>query len=134
MSWEGGKPVVTYPIPGVPGAIATATLNDKFMAERVVVKQGSKTTEFTYSDYQDWNNPLNKVDVLYAGKMTERHDGAVVRDLTTTQTETGSVVCGHACAGQREGGDPPWLPSRRRPRRLWKLPVRPRGWQTGTRT
>jgi hypothetical protein len=91
LSWEGGKPVVTYPIPGVPGAIATATLNDKYMAERVVVKQGSKTTEFTYGDYQDWNNPLNKVDALYAGKITERHDGAVVRDLTTVQTETGNV-------------------------------------------
>ena len=91
LSWEGGKPVVTYPIPGVPGAIATATLNDKYMAERVVVKQGSKTTEFTYGDYQDWNNPLNKVDALYAGKMAERHDGAVARDLTTVQTETGSV-------------------------------------------
>jgi hypothetical protein len=91
LSWERGKPVVTYPIPGVPGAIATATLNDKYMAERVVVKHGSKTTEFTYGDYQDWNNPLNKVDVLYAGKMAERHDGAVVRDLTTVQTETGSV-------------------------------------------
>jgi hypothetical protein len=91
LSWEQGKPVVTFPIPGVPGAIATATLNDKYMAERVVVKQGSKTTEFTYGDYQDWNNPLNKVDVLYAGKITERRDGAAVLDLTTVQTETGSV-------------------------------------------
>ncbi len=91
LSWVGGKPVVTFPIPGVPGAIATATLNEKYMVERVVVKQGSKTTEFTYGDYQDWNNPLNKVDALYAGKMTESHNGAVVRDLTTVQTETGSV-------------------------------------------
>jgi hypothetical protein len=91
LAWEGGKPVLTFPIPGVPGAMATATLNAKYMAERVVVKHGSKTTEFTYGDYQDWNNPLNKVDVLYAGKITERHGGAVVRDLTTVQTETGSV-------------------------------------------
>ncbi len=91
LSWDAGKPVVTYPIPGVPGAIATATLNDKYMAERVVVKQGSKTTEFTYGDYQDWNNPLNKVDALYAGKIMERRNGAAVRDLTTVQTETGSV-------------------------------------------
>ena len=91
LSWEGGKPMVTFPIPGVPGAIATATLNEKYMAERVVVKQGSKTTEFTYGDYQDWNNPLNKVDALYAGKIAERHDGTLVRDLTTMQTETGSV-------------------------------------------
>jgi hypothetical protein len=91
LSWEGGKPVVTYPIPGVPGAVASATLNNKYMAERVVVKHGSKTTEFIYADYQDWNNALNKVDALYAGKITESHDGTVVRDLTTTQTETGSV-------------------------------------------
>ena len=91
LSWQGGKPVVTFPIPGVPGAIATATLNDKYMAERVVVKQGSKTTEFTYGDYQDWNNPLNKIDALYAGKIAERHDGGVLSDLTTVQTETGSV-------------------------------------------
>ncbi len=91
VSWENGKPVVTFPIPGVPGATATATLDAKFMTERVVVKLGSTTTEFTYGDYRDWNNPLNKIYVLYAGKMVERRNGAVVRDLTTTQTETGNV-------------------------------------------
>ena len=32
LSWQAGKPVVTFPIPGVPGAIASATLNDKYMA------------------------------------------------------------------------------------------------------
>jgi hypothetical protein len=91
VSWENGKPVVTFPIPGVPGATETATLDANYRAERVVVKQGSTTTEFTYSDYQDWNNPLNKIGVLYAGKMAERKNGAVVRDLTTSVTETGNV-------------------------------------------
>jgi hypothetical protein len=91
LTWEAGKPVVTFPIPGVAGAIASATLDAKYMAERVVVKHGSTTTEFTYGDYQDWNNPLNKVDALYAGKMVERRNSAVVRDLTTVETETGSV-------------------------------------------
>jgi len=57
----------------------------------VVVRNGATTTEFTYGDYRDWNNPLNKVDVLYAGKMTERRNGTTVRDLTTVETETGSV-------------------------------------------
>jgi hypothetical protein len=57
----------------------------------VVVKQGSTTTEFTYGDYQDWNNPLNKIGVLYAGKIVERRNGAVLRDLTTNVTETGNV-------------------------------------------
>ncbi len=91
VAWEGNKPVVTFPIPGVPNATATATLDAKFMPERVVVKQGANTYEFTYSDYQDWNNPLNPAEAFYAGKMTESKNGAVVRDITTTQTETGQM-------------------------------------------
>jgi len=92
VSWEDGKPVVTFPIPGVPGATATATLDaTKYTAQRVVVKRGATTSEFTYGDYQDRNNPLNKIGVLYAGKMVERRNGAVVRDLTTNMTETGDV-------------------------------------------
>src|SRR5213075_629164 len=52
---------------------------------------GGATTEFAFRNYQDWNSPLNKVEILYAGKMTERKNGAVVRDLTTDVTETGAV-------------------------------------------
>jgi hypothetical protein len=89
--WEGNKPVVTFPIPGVPNAIATATLNEKFMAERVVVKQGAKTYEFTYSNYKDWNNPLNPAEAFYAGRMIEKQNGTVVRDITSTLTETGQM-------------------------------------------
>jgi len=89
--WQAGKPVVTFPIPGVAGATGTATLDAKYMVEKVVVTQGTTTTEFTYSNYQDWNNPLNKIEVFYAGKMIERKNGAVVRDLTTKETETGNV-------------------------------------------
>ena len=91
VSWENGKPVVSFPIPGVPNAIATATLDAKFMPERVVVKQGAKTYEFTYSNYKDWNNPLNPAEAFYAGKMTEKQNGTVVRDITTTVTETGQM-------------------------------------------
>ena len=92
LSWETGQPVLTFPIPGVPGAIATATLDAKgFLAERVVVKQGANTTEFVYGKYDDWNNPLNKIEALYAGTIVERRNGAVVRDLTTVQTETGQL-------------------------------------------
>jgi hypothetical protein len=91
VSWQGNKAVVTFPLPGVSGATATATLDAKYMVERVVVAQGATTTEFTYSNYQDWNNPLNKIEVFYAGRMIERKNGAVVRDLTTTETETGNV-------------------------------------------
>src|ERR1043166_6306829 len=81
VSWTSGKPVLTFPIPGVPAATATATLDAKYMTERGVVTLGSATTEFTYGDYQDWNNPLNKIEVFYAGKMVERKNGVIVRDL-----------------------------------------------------
>jgi len=91
VSWETGQPVVTYPIPGVPGATATATLDAGFLAERVVVRHGSDTTEFVYGDYADWNNPLNKIEALYAGTIVERRNGVVVRDLRTVVTETGQV-------------------------------------------
>ncbi len=91
VAWEGNKPVVTFPIPGVPNAIASATLDAKFMPEIVVVKNGSKTYEFTYSNYKDWNNPLNPAEALYAGRMIEKQNGTVVRDITTTLTETGQM-------------------------------------------
>jgi hypothetical protein len=91
VKWEGKKPVLTFPIPGVPAATATATLDAKFMAESVVVKNGANTYEFTYSNYKDWNNPLNPAEVFYAGKMTEKKNGTVVRDITTTMTETGQM-------------------------------------------
>src|SRR6266853_749111 len=81
----------TFPAPSVPTAIATATLNAKFMAEHVVVKNGAKTYDFTYSNYKDWNNPLNPAEAFYAGRMTEKQNGAVVRDITTTVTETGQM-------------------------------------------
>ena len=68
------------------------------MAERVVVKNGSTTTEFTYGDYQDWNNPLNKVDALYAGKIVERRNGMAARDLTTVLNRVGLF--------SRQVGDP----------------------------
>jgi hypothetical protein len=86
-----GKPVFTFPIPGVAGATGTATLDAKYLVEKVVVTHGTNTTEFTYSNYQDWNNPLHKIEVFYAGRLTERKNGAVVRDLTTRETETGNV-------------------------------------------
>jgi hypothetical protein len=91
LSWQGDRAVVTYPIPGVPGATATATLNEGFLPERVVVKHGADTTEFIYGDIQDWNNPLNKIAALYAGTIVERHNGTVVRDLKTLVTEIGQV-------------------------------------------
>jgi hypothetical protein len=86
-----GKPVLTYPIPGIEGATGTTTLDAKYLPEKVVITHAGTTTEFTYSNYQDWNNPLHKIEVFYAGRLIERKNGAVIRDLTTRETETGNV-------------------------------------------
>jgi hypothetical protein len=91
VKWEGNKPVVTFPIPGMPNAMATATLDAKFMPASVVVKSGSDTYDFTYGNYKDWNNPLNPAEAFYTGKITEKKNGKVISDITTTVTETGQV-------------------------------------------
>jgi hypothetical protein len=91
VSWDGNTPVVTFPIPGVDGATAVARLDERFMASSVVVKNGRDTYEFTYSNYEDTNNPLNLIETKFPRKMTERKNGQVVRDLNTVVTETGSV-------------------------------------------
>jgi hypothetical protein len=91
LSWEGDRAVLTFPLPYVAGATATATLNAEFLPERVVVRHGGDTTEFVYGDFQDFNNPLHRIEALYAGTIVERRNGEVVRDLRTTLTEIGQV-------------------------------------------
>ena len=91
LAWQGDRAVVAYPIPGVPGAMATATLDEGFLPERVVVTHGTNTTEFVYGNFQDFNNPLHRIEALYAGTIVERRNGVVVRDLKTVVTEIGQV-------------------------------------------
>src|SRR5499427_882320 len=45
VAWVNNKAVLTYPIPGVPTATATTTLDARWMAESVVVKNGATTYE-----------------------------------------------------------------------------------------
>ena len=99
ITMENGKTVATYPIPGVTGAIARATLSNgtnddvpcaSYCAERVEVRQGSVVTEFLYSNYADLNEPLNKIDAWYPGHIVEKRDGVTVLDLTIVETETGN--------------------------------------------
>jgi hypothetical protein len=91
LEWQRNRAIITYPIPGVPGAMATATLDESFLPERVVVTHGRNTTEFVYGDFQDFNNPLHRIEALYAGTIVERQNGVVVRDLQTVVTEIGQV-------------------------------------------
>ena len=90
LSWQGEKAVLTFPIPGVAGAMATATL-DNFLPERVVVTHGTNKTEFVYGNFQDFNNPLFKIEALYAGTIVERRNGTVIRDVKSKVTEIGQI-------------------------------------------
>jgi hypothetical protein len=91
VAHDTGKPVVTFPIPGVPSAIAKATLNTQNQAERIEVRNGDLVLEFNYAKYDDYNNELNKIEAFLPGTIVERHNGVTVRDLTTTVSETGNL-------------------------------------------
>jgi hypothetical protein len=90
LTWQGEKAILTFPIPGVPGAMATATLNN-YLPETVVVTHGANKTEFVYSDFGDFNNPLFKIEALYAGTIVERRNGTVVRTVKSKVTEIGQI-------------------------------------------
>jgi hypothetical protein len=90
LKWEGDKAVLTFPVPDVPGATMTATLAN-YLPERVVVTNGKDTTEFVYGKWADWNNPLFKIEALYAGTIVERKNGAAVRNVTAKVTEIGNI-------------------------------------------
>jgi hypothetical protein len=129
VAWVNNKAVLTYPIPGVPTATATTTLDAKFMPESVVVKNGANTYEFTYSGYKDWNNPLNPAEAFYAGRMIEKKNGTVVRDITTTLTETGQMyvvmpVPASVKAAMKPANQPP----------NWTLPSPPPSQNAGVAT
>jgi len=96
VGMEGGKTVVTYPVPGVPGAIAKATLSSgpvdgvctRNCAERIEVRHGTSVTAFTYSKYADYNDPEEQLDAFFAGRIVESRGTQTILDLTVTRTNT----------------------------------------------
>jgi len=91
VAHDTGKPVVTFSIPGVPTAIAKATLNAQNQAERIEVRNGELVLEFNYAKYDDYNNELNRIEAFLPGTIVEKRNGVTVRDLTTTVSETGNL-------------------------------------------
>jgi len=91
VAMEGGKPVVTFPIPGVQGALAKATLNPENQAEKVETKFGAVLTEFTYEKYDDYNPADDKVYGYLPGHIVEKRNGVTVLDLTIQQTDVGNL-------------------------------------------
>ncbi len=85
------RPVVTFPIPGVQGAIAKTTLNAENQAERVETTLGNVVTEFTYEKYDDYNSPDDKVFGYFPGHIVEKRNGVTILDLTVKQTDVGNL-------------------------------------------
>jgi len=88
---EDGKPIVTFPIPGVQGAMAKAWLNEENQAERVETKLGNVVTEFTYEKYDDYNSADDKVFGYLPGHIVEKRNGVTILDLTVKQTDVGNL-------------------------------------------
>ena len=91
VAMEGGKAAVTFPIPGVQGAIAKATLNSENQAERVETTLGNVVTEFTYEKYDDYNPPDDKVYGYFPGHIVEKRNGVTILDLNVKQTDAGNL-------------------------------------------
>lgn len=91
VSVEGGKAVVTFPIPGVQGAVAKATLNAQNQPERVEVRQGNVVTEFTYEKYADYNPEDDRVDAFFPGHIVEKRNGVTLLDLNVVETHVGNI-------------------------------------------
>lgn len=90
VALEAGKAVVSFPIPNVQGATAKAMLDANNRAERVEVRHGNNVTEFTYTNYADWNPPDDRVEGFFAGHIVERRNGTVILDLTLGETQVGN--------------------------------------------
>src|SRR6266849_3252966 len=91
VAMEGGKPVVTFPVPSLPGAIAKVTLNAENQAERVETTLDNAVTEFTYEKYDDYNPPDDKVYGYFPGHIVEKRNGVTILDLTVKQTDVGNL-------------------------------------------
>ena len=105
VAWENNKPVVTFPIPGVPNAIATATLNAKFMPETVVVRKWIQDLRVRLQQLQRLEQsvqPCRGVLCRQDDRKTERHRGSRHYD---DADRNGTDVCRHAGPGKRQSGD-----------------------------
>jgi hypothetical protein len=52
------------------------------------VRQGNVVTEFTYSNYADYNDPEEQLDAFFPGRIIEKRGPLTLLDLTVTRTNT----------------------------------------------
>ena len=101
---EGGVLYLSYPLPAPLTGTARVALNTtdaieltmdsgekyqlSYWIDRVELRVGNIVEEFTYSDYQELNEPDYRSDVLFPRRITEKRNGMTVADLTIQRTNT----------------------------------------------
>jgi hypothetical protein len=105
FSTEGGKPVITFPLPApLQSGTVKATLDpENFLfhtmptgvrryfshrIERVEVRLNNAVTIITYADYADLNANDYKSDALLPRRMVAERNGVKLMDLTLTMSQT----------------------------------------------
>jgi hypothetical protein len=105
FSTEGGKPVITFPLPApLQAGTVKATLDPEHFLfhtmptgvrryfshriERVEARLNNVVTVTTYSDYRDLNADDYKSDALLPRRIVSERNGMKVLDLTLTQSQT----------------------------------------------
>ncbi|MBI3047380.1 MAG: hypothetical protein HYY76_03625 [Acidobacteria bacterium] len=102
---EGGKPVITFPLPPPleTGAVKATLDPEHFLfhtmptgvrryfshrIERVETRRANVVTVTTYADHRDWNADDYKSDALLPGRIVQERNGVRVMDLTLTRSQT----------------------------------------------
>jgi len=105
FAMEGGKPVMTFPLPPpLQAGTIKATLDPEHFLfhtmptgvrryfshriERVEARLNNVVTVTTYADYRDWNDQDYKSDALLPGRIVQERNGVRVMDLTLTRSQT----------------------------------------------
>jgi hypothetical protein len=105
LTTEGGKPVVTFPLPApLQSGTVKATFDpENFLfhtmptgvrryfshrIERVETRFNNVVTVTTYSDYGDWNAKDYKSDALLPRRIVQQRNGTTIADLTLTMSQT----------------------------------------------
>lgn len=105
FAMEGGKPVITFPLPlPLEAGTVKVTLDPEHFLfhtmptgvrryfshriERVETRLGNTVTVTTYADYRDWNADDYKSDALLPGRIVQERNGMHVMDLTLTRSQT----------------------------------------------
>ena len=83
---EGGKTVVTFPVPGVNNATVKATLNAQHQAAQVETHFGATVLQTSYTDYAALNGTDFRFDTIFPRHIVQKQGDVTLVDLTVNAT------------------------------------------------